>query len=66
MGVHSVREAVMFIDCAVRDNVEWATRAFMLWKGRYQSPNLPEGERYNIVQCIEAARKDLYVGKPEK
>ncbi|KKT26382.1 MAG: hypothetical protein UW11_C0014G0007 [Parcubacteria group bacterium GW2011_GWA2_43_9b] len=69
MGTYSVRGTVIFIDTMIRENVEWATRAFMLWKGRWKSPHLPgPNDHYDPAQCIEAARKDLYgiKNQPEK
>ena len=46
-----VRSAVAIISCSARDNVEWGSRSFELWK---LNPSLDPSV------CIEIARRELY------
>ncbi len=46
-----VKNAVRIISCATRDNAEWGSRAFQIWKQRHD---------LDPSQCVEAARQELY------
>lgn len=61
--LYSVKDAVGIISCIVRDNVKLATQAFMVWKRRIISLHPPDNV-HDPFQCVEAARKDLYMAKP--
>lgn len=58
-----LKGAINIITALTRDNNQWGSRAFQIWKELRKDPET--GRLLDPAQCVEAARQELHAGQKE-